>query len=176
MAMPEKQPLDLVRLGAVEHIAASDLIPFRQPRVKHSVDNDIRHSGMVWVHARSSRRKDEAWFVRPNQMRDRESRLGRIANQPIMEREGCSVNAEEARCLFGLAFTDASTGVTRGLAVTEVDEQHGHPAAHKFRGRAAEDDFEVVRVRTECHDVVPLWPRRIAHRCPPYKDSTWATW
>ena len=103
----------------------------------------------------------------PNQARDCESRLRSIANQPIIEREECSLNTEYGGGLFGLPLPDASNGVTRRLAVTEVDEQHRHPAAYEFRGGATQDDFQIIRVGAEGDDVVLLWSVLVVHRSTP---------
>jgi hypothetical protein len=46
-----------------------------------------------------------------------------------MHRERDSSNTEDRRCLFGLVLTHTSNGMTRRFTVTEVDKQHGPPAA-----------------------------------------------
>jgi hypothetical protein len=119
------------------------------------------------MHASSGGRKDETWLMHPNQACDCESRLRSIANQPIIEREQCSSNTEYGGSLFGLALSDPPNCVTRRLAVTEVDEQHGQPAAHELRGGATQNDFQIVRVGSEGDNVVLFWSGFVVHRGTP---------
>jgi len=152
----KEQTIDLVRFGPVQRIAAIHLVPFRQPRVEHAVHDDVGHSRVVWMYTGSRRREDKPRFVNADQARDRQTRFDRITNQAVVKRKRDSTDAKDGRRLLGLIMTHAWDGMARRFAVTEIDEEHTHPAAHEHRGCAAHHNFQVVGMRTEGHDVESL--------------------
>jgi len=110
--------------------------------------------------------------VKTDQPSNGKSRLERIANEPILEWHRLPANAEDGCSLFGMALSDASMCVTRGLAGTEIDEQHRHPAAHDLRSGGTEDDFQIVRVGAEGDNVERLWSELVAHRGTPIQGCS----
>jgi hypothetical protein len=65
-----------------------------------------------------------------------------------------TLDSQNCRCTHRLLTTDVGHGVTGGFAVGQINEQHAKSLRGELGRGAAHGDLEIVRVRTECEDVV----------------------
>ena len=120
--------------------------PILGNRVEHAVDHDIGHGRVIRVHAGSSRGDNDLRLVKAKHPRHRQPRRDAVTDEAILESKGDAVDAENRCCAGRLRLPNPSGRMARGLAVAQVDEEHGATVPCQFCRDAAHDRFEVVRV------------------------------
>ena len=115
------------------------------------------------VHPTALCREHRAGLERPQETCDFDPGFHRILNQPILERQHRPFHTKDIGGLHGLVVPNASGRVPCRFAFTKIDEQDGLPAAGELRRSATHDDFEIVWMRPERHDIESLRLQAIAH-------------
>ena len=63
------------------------LIPFRQPRIEHAVDDDVGDRGMVGMDTRAGRGEDRSRPMHSKEAGDLQPRLHGVADEAVLQRQ-----------------------------------------------------------------------------------------
>jgi hypothetical protein len=115
-----------------QYFATRYTLPLPQPRQENRCAHQPYHRSRVWMHARLTSAIHEAGAVLTNEPRNLEARLRRVSEEPILQAERMSFNAEHTSGFLCLLCAYAAFGKLGWFPIREINQQHSLSFLREF--------------------------------------------